>query len=87
MNWKNTTSYSKSDNTDEVRASSICIKGLRITVTRHIYYEDWLVMHCYELGIDTKPLNVKDMQEGQRVAIELVKNRAEEILESLEMIN
>lgn len=86
MNWKNTTSYSKSDNKGVVRTTSIDINGLKITVTKHLHYGDELVMHCYDLGINTRPLRVKDMKEGQEIAIEFVKCRAEEILESLELL-
>ena len=72
MTWKNTTSYSQSEDKSEVRTTSFALDALTVTVTRYIGMGEELVMHCRELHINSKPLNTTDMKEGQEKAISIV---------------
>ena len=84
--WKNTTSYSKSDDKSEVRTTSLKVDGLEITVTRYVGYGYELVMHCHNLGINKKPLGMSNMEEAQEKALKIVKARAKKILYAVEQI-
>ena len=84
--WKNTTSYSKSEDKSEVRTTSLKVDGLEITVTKYVGYGEELVMHCYNLGINEKPLGVSNMEEAQEKALKIVKARAKKILYAVEQI-
>lgn len=84
--WENTTSYSKSDDRTEIRTTGLAVDVLDITVTKYIGYGDELVMHCRCLGIETRPLNTSDMEEGQKRALAVVTSRAKKILYAVDQI-
>ena len=73
--WKNTTSYSKSDDKAQVRTTQLKLDGLDITVTKHIHYGEELIMSCANVGINQRQLGVDDMLEGQKKALDIVENR------------
>ena len=73
--WQDKTSYSRSD--VERKPTTWTAQSGRLTVTvtcGHIDYKpDW-VMHCHELGINTRPLpNAGSKEEAQAQAIAVVK--------------
>lgn len=62
--------------------------SLVITVTcGHVLYRPLWVMHCYELGMDTVPLDLEQSaspQEAQAKAIELVKQKIRQRMSEVE---
>lgn len=73
-NWKDTTSYSQSDKEKKPTTWTVKNGPLQITVTcGHNHYKpDW-VMHCRELGIDTKHIGAFDTPyEAKQCAITVV---------------
>lgn len=76
MNWKDTTSYSRDNKERKPTTWTTEIGGLRITVTSgHIYYPDKWVMHCFECGMDTVPLDAVSAETAQRMAVERVREK------------
>jgi hypothetical protein len=75
MVWKDCTNYSRND--EERKPTSFELKfssDLRITITNgHLYYKGQWIMHCFNVGIDTYPLNVKTQEEAQEKAIATVR--------------
>lgn len=72
MKWKDVSSYSKKDKERIPHTWELRIEGLRIVVTRHIYYPlTWLLI-CRELGIDGINLHNDNVDEAKSAAIELI---------------
>lgn len=72
--WKDTTSYCRSDKKREPTAYTLKLEGLSITVTcGHIYHKPNWVMHCYNLKIDTQKLKASDLEGAKTEAIYEVK--------------
>ena len=82
MEWKDTTSYSRSDNERIPRSWQIKSGSLIITIHRHRDYDPdiWLVS-CYELSISQHKLKNKELNQAKNEALLIVKN-AIEILRS-----
>lgn len=82
MKWTDSTIYSQSEKPPRVpRAWSLQIdKGFVITVTcGHIHYRPEWIMHCFALGIDTRPLAKgidADAAQAEAIAIVGAKLRA-----------
>lgn len=84
--WKNTSSYSKSDDKTQVRTTQLKLDGLVITVTKHIHYGEELIMSCDNVGISQRPLGTENMKEGQEKALELVENRLRKMCYAIEQV-
>lgn len=71
--WKDVTSYSRDDTERKPETYQISHGDLRIVITcGHIYHRpDW-VMHCRQLGIDTKALKAKTTQDAKAEAVRIV---------------
>ena len=79
MEWKDVTTYDRYDKERIPTCFSTSIGDLIITVvSSHIYHKGEWVMHCYNIGINTLPLNVKTLDEAKEKAIENVKNKITE---------
>lgn len=77
MNWKDTTSYSRTDKERKATTWETDIGTLKICVTKgHIYYPNLWVMHCHDVRIDTMPLQKANSEtEAQEMAIQIVRAR------------
>jgi hypothetical protein len=84
--WENTTSYSKSDDRSEIRTTSLELGAVKITVTKYVGYGDELVLHCYDLDIKQRALGETDMGAAQRKAVNIVKKKAQSVIDALEAI-
>lgn len=73
--WVDSTSYSRDDKERVPNTWTLTLPEtkLRITVTKgHVYSPGKWVMHCFELGIDTKPLQgvpPDDVDAAKHIAI------------------
>lgn len=88
IEWKNVTpsgfNKEKKEPTMWTYDSGKCM----ITITKgHIHNPGRWIMHCFELKLDTYDMNLDASQvsfeDAQRVAIEIARNKAQEIYESL----
>jgi hypothetical protein len=86
--WKDCTTYSQGDKERIPHSFEVISGDLRISITSgHIHYKGQWVMHCYKLGIDTKPLAVGITREqAQAQACKIVENRLAELQQDLEAI-
>jgi hypothetical protein len=77
MIWKDCTSYSRNDKERKPTIFELKLpSGLRISIVNgHIYYKGQWIMHCFDIGIDTHPLNVKTQEEAQEKAIKTVRTK------------
>ncbi len=88
MNWKDTTSYSRDDKARKPTSWTTEIGGLRIVVTSgHIRYPEKWVMHCYEAGMDTVPVDAVSAETAQRMAVEMVREKVEAWHDALQASN
>lgn len=88
MKWKDSTSYSRDDKVRKPTSWTTEIGGLLITVSSgHIYYPGKWVMHCFEAGMDTVPVNAVSAETAQRMAVELVREKVEKWHEALQASN
>lgn len=79
--WRDTTTYSRFDKKRTPTTFTAIHGSIKITVTcGHVRYKpDW-IMHCFALGIDTKPLgNCNDAQEATDMAIGIVKDKIQNL--------
>jgi hypothetical protein len=76
--WKDSTSYSRGNRSRGPTAWSLQRGSIKVTVTcNHIQHRGEWVMHCYMLGIDTKPLvKCETAEDAQGRAIAIVRNAA-----------
>ncbi len=88
MIWNDCTNYSRNDKERiptvfEVKFPS----GLRITILKgHIYYKDKWVMHCFNVSIDTHPLNVETQKEAEIKALMIVKTKVKQWYDELKEV-
>ena len=77
MTWKDITSYSRND-VDRTPSTFEKVSGnLRVCISNgHINYRPNWIMHCYDLGINTKPLKANTFDEAKKEAIDYVCNVA-----------
>jgi len=83
MKWVNRTAYSQKSDKSEIRTTMLELTHITIVVSKHIHHDDELIMSCNDLNISVRSLNVTDMQEGQALAIEIVKNELKDMLGDL----
>jgi hypothetical protein len=88
MEWKDSTSYSKGDKERKQTAWTYQNDLLRITVTNnHRDYPGKWIMHCFAIGINTKPVSLvtdeATPEQAQKAAFELVKYKIECMLNSI----
>lgn len=71
--WKDVTSYSRDSIERTPTCHAIEHDQLRISVTcGHIYHRGEWVMHCRQLGIDTKLLKAKNLSDAKAEAVRVV---------------
>lgn len=84
--WKDATSYSKNDSERIPRVWETMAGASKITVHRHIFYKDTWLITCRNLGIEHRDLKTDDLKEAKTRAIEIVVDRALEIVLEMEKI-
>jgi len=82
ITFKDVTSYSRGDVDLIPRTWEAMIAGVRLVVTRHIYFErdEWIARSCLEL------LTSKDVEAAKREAVELLGRRCAEIADACKKI-
>ena len=90
MEWKDITSYSRSTVERKPTSWEAAVGGrggLRIVIScGHINHApDW-IMHCFELGINTRPLHATSKDEAISEALEVVRDRIRRLLDYLSII-
>ena len=87
MIWKDSTSYSRDDKERVPTAWTTNTSELSITIVKaHIYYPGQWVMHCFALSMDTIKMKIPDTattSQAQELAVKMVKDRLEKLLDSL----
>lgn len=85
--WKDCTTYDQRDTERKPTTYAVQHGPLRIVVTcGHIYYRPNWVMHCFNIGIDTKPLKAKTLTDAKVESIQLVGALIKVLHHSYEMI-
>ena len=86
LQWKDITSYSRSDVERIPSTFSVDLWKLRIVVSaNHIAYKGTgtIIMHCSPF-YDTYPLTSKNINDAKLEAVSLVKNQLQSVLSELE---
>jgi thymidylate synthase len=86
--WEDCTAYSRGDRERIPTTFEIKSGKLQIVITNcHIYHKDVWVMHCFRLGIDTRPLPAAITREqAQLHAKKQVENLLAELQQDLDAI-
>lgn len=81
--WRDATTYSRDDQECKPTCYEIKHGYLRIYITSgHVLHRPNYVLHCYAVGIDTKPITVLGRKFNRDDKLDDVKARAIEIVES-----
>lgn len=77
MKWKDTTLFPKAKNRRYPTSFTLTLDSLEIRIVRGIICDPRLwIVHCYELGIDTVPLEeAKTAEDAQRMAVAMVREK------------
>jgi len=84
--WKDTTSYRQGERASTAKPRSwemITMSNLRVIVHRHIDDPYSWFLSCYDLRIEKLQLNSEDIEEAKEEAIQIVRARLQEHLNSL----
>jgi len=86
--WKDITTFSQSDKERKPTSFEAREGSLRITITcGHVTYKPEWVMHCHQLGFDTKPLpSGLTLEQVKVAACQLVQARLDDYVLSLQKI-
>lgn len=82
--WKNRSSYSKSEDRSEAKTWCFESGDLIVTVTKHIHFENDLIMTCGNVEIHQKRLGTTDMEKGKKKALAIVQNRLSKMTYAIE---
>jgi hypothetical protein len=84
--WKDTSSYSRSDTDRTPRTWRMTLKRLSFVVTRHRDYapDEW-VFRCHELGLEAK-LKSKGQEEAKQEALRIMRRVIKETLDELDSV-
>lgn len=85
IEWKDVTSYYRSDEARVSKSFEYQTDFLRFTVTRHENHgPDVWTLRCDDVGIDyNRALDSKELDDAKAEAIEFVRRRLSEMLRSL----
>ena len=90
MEWTDATSYSRDAKNKIQTAWELKLPNVKIYITNnHTYYKGEIVMHCFQLGIDTKYLNLPadKVEEAKEKALNIVKEKINAIVKDINSIN
>lgn len=81
VSFRDVTSYSRSTKDRIPRTWEANIAGVRLTVTRHIFYPDdsWVVASAPSI-IETQVLQSKDIEEAKDEAVELLLSKCNAVV-------
>lgn len=88
--WKDITSYSRDAKERSPTSFSNDVDGIRVTVTcGHVQYRPYWIMHCYQLGINTYPLDdapegIEGLDIAKEKAISIVFKKSQKIAKAIE---
>ena len=85
LEWKDASSYSRSDKERIPTVWALKVEGLRIVIHRIIHYPEWYVS-CYDLNIEGKCLYTEDLEEAKAKGIDLVIRNIEKFMKVREVI-
>lgn len=82
--WKDVSSRSQGQKDRTPTAWELRTEEIRVTVHRHVYNPAAWFVSCYDLGIEARELSPKDADGAKAAALNAVKVRLREMLESLD---
>ena len=87
ITFKDVTSYSRRDKKKIPQTFEARIAGVRLTVTRHIYYrpDQWVVSTSDDL-IHQQPLESTDLQDAMQEAVNTLMERCKDIYQSCKQV-
>ena len=83
--WQDQTSYSRDDKTREPRVWALKVRGLRISVSKHIHFEGGWVLDC-QPWFDVYDLHTTDSEQARRKALELVRAELTNALDFVSLV-
>lgn len=92
MEWKDTTSYSRGEKERKPNTWTVKNGGVSITVTcGHIHHPGAWIMHCSSVGMDTRYINAKSLEEAKAIAVDdvltILRGRAKAVEEIAQNMN
>lgn len=85
LEWKDASSYSRSDKERIPTVWELKIEGLRIVIHRIIHCPGWHIS-CYDLNIEDEYLYTEDLEEAKAKGLDLVVKNIEKFMKVREVI-
>lgn len=85
-NWKDTTSYGRSDSDRTPTTWTMQLGHLRIVVHRHVHYPNKWLVSCRELNLDCYCLDAAEVEFAQKEGLSQIDYRLTQMLAEIRKV-